>query len=406
MFKSYKFRIYPNKEQRVLLAKTFGCTRFIWNKMFGDKEEYYKKTKKNLNVTPAMYKEEFPWLKEVDSLSLANVQMQLNQSYTNFSKNKKHFNKPKFKSKHSNKNSYTTNKNAKFNNIQLLDGYIKLPKLTPIKIKQHRELPDDCKLKSVTVSKSASDKYYASILVEYEKETIYEKDIAKTVGLDMSMTDFVVTSDGEKANHPHWLKKSAKKLARQQRKLSNKVKGSNNYLKQKKRVAIVHEKIANQRKDSIEKASRGFINRFDYIVLEDINLQQMSSNLSKYKLGKSVADLGFGMFRTRLEQKANEEGKEVIKIDKWFPSSQLCSSCGYRHHDLKLSERCWTCPDCNTAHDRDINASINLKNKFLADKQINTVGTTEFQACGEKSSGSLTRLVSETNLVEAGNTFL
>ena len=270
-----------------------------------------------------------------------------------------------------------------------------------IKIKQHREFPDDCKLKSVTISKSASGKYYASIKTEYEKEIIYEKDIAKTVGLDMSMTDFVVTSDGEKANHPHWLKKSAKKLARQQRKLSKKVKGSNNYLKQKKRVAIVNETIANQRKDSIEKASRGFINRYDYIVLETINLQQMSSKSSTYKLGKSVADLGFGMFRTRLEQKANEEGKEIIKIDKWFPSSQLCSNCGFRHHDLKLSERSWTCSSCNTTHDRDINAAINLKNKFLADKQIDTVGTTEIKACGEKSSGE-SLMVHETSLCETG----
>ena len=403
MFKAYKFRIYPNKEQQVLLTKVFGCGRFIWNKMLGDKVEHYKKTKKILNVTPAMYKEEREWLKEVDSMALCNVQMQLQQSFKNFSKNPQHFNKPKFKSKHSSKQSYTTNNNDKLN-IRLTDGHIRLPKLKLVKIKQHRGLPDNCKLKSVTVSKSASDKYYASILVEYEKEITYEKDIEKTVGLDMSMSDFVVTSDGEKANHPHWLKKSAKKLARQQRKLSKKVKGSNNYLKQKKRVAIVHETIANQRKDSIEKASRGFINKYDYIVLETINLQQIASNSNKYKLGKSVADLGFGMFRTRLEQKANEEGKEVIKIDKWFPSSQLCSNCGYRHHDLKLSERSWICPDCNTTHDRDINAAINLKNKFLADKTVitNTVGTTEIKACGKKNSGQ-SFMINETNLVEAGN---
>jgi len=374
MNKAYKFRIYPNKEQKILLNKTFGCTRFVWNIMLAEKKEYYEKNKKSIRLTPAKYKKEYDWLKEVDCFSLANVQLQQEKAYKNFFRNKK-FGFPKFKSKHNLKQTYTTN-NVK-NNIQLLAGYIKLPKLKQVKIKQHRQIIENSKLKSVTISKSASDKYYVSILVEYELKVDYKKNINKTVGLDMSMKNFIVTSDGEKANHPHWFRKSQTKLARQQRKLSKKSKGSNNRLKQKKKVAIIHEHIANQRKDYVEKLSRQLINQHDYFVLEDINMKNLQQSL---KLGKSVNDLGFGKFRERLQQKANEEGKKIIKIDKWFPSSKLCSRCGHKYSELKLSERSWTCGSCNTTHDRDINAAINLKNKFLQD----TVGTTGIsKACGQ-----------------------
>ena len=392
MNKAYKFRIYPNKEQQVLLLKTFGCTRFIWNSMLAGKSKYYEQHKESLYLTPAKYKKEYVWLREVDSLALANVQLQQEKAYRNFFKNKK-FGFPRFKFKHNPKQNYTTN-NVN-NNIELIDDKIKLPKLKLVKIKQHRQIIKNSRLKSVTVSKTASDKYYVSILIEYEKQIQYTKRINKTVGLDMSMGNFIVTSDGKKANHPHWFRKTQLKLARQQRKLSKKTKGSQNRLKQKKKVAIVHEKIFNKRKDYIEKLSRKLINQYDYIVLEDINMQSMSRCL---KLGKSVHDLSFGLFRNRLKQKAVEEGKEVIKIDKWFPSSQLCSICGYKYSKLKLSERDWTCSQCGVQHDRDINAATNLKQKFLQD----TVGTTGFQACEEESSG-LSVMKSETILCETGS---
>jgi putative transposase len=392
MNKVYKFRLYPNKEQQVLLAKTFGCTRFIWNQMLNEKQEYYKKEKKSIRLTPAKYKKEYSWLKEVDSLSLANVQLQQEKAYNNFFRNKK-FGFPKFKSKQNPKQSYTTN--YVNNNIKLENNLIKLPKLGLVKINQHREIIQNSKLKSVTISKSASDKYFVSILVEYDLEVNYQKNINKTIGLDMSMDNFYVSNEGEKANHPHWYRKYQSKLKRQQQSLSRKIKGSKNRLKQKKKVAIIHETISNKRNDFIEKTSRSLVNRFDYIVVEDINLQNMQQCL---KLGKSVSDLGFGKFKERLQQKAAETGKEIIKIDKWFPSSKLCSNCCNKYSELKLKERIWTCKSCGTTHDRDINAAINLKNKFLQD----TVGITEFQACGEKSSG-LQLVVSETILNEAGS---
>jgi putative transposase len=225
-------------------------------------------------------------------------------------------------------------------------------------------------------------------------EVKYQKDINKVIGLDMSFENFYVSDGGEKANHPHWYRKYKSKLKRQQQSLSKKQKGSKNRIKQKKKVAIVHETILNKRNDFIEKTSRSLINRFDYIVLEDINLKNMSRCLN---FGKSISDLGFGKFRERLQQKANETGKQVIKIDKWFPSSQLCNCCGYKYSELKLSERSWTCKDCGLTHDRDINAAINIRNYFLK----NTVGTTEFQAYREVSSG-LTSWLNETDLDEVG----
>jgi putative transposase len=397
MNKAYKFRLYPNEKQQVLLAKTFGCTRFIYNQMLAERKDYYDKNKQDKSKlknhkykTEKQYKQEFDWMKEVDSISLQQSRINLETAYKNFFRNKK-FGFPKFKSKHDFKSSFRTVLVG--NNIKLENNLIKLPRLGLVKIKQHRDVVG--KIKSATVSKSASDKYFISILVEYELEANYQKNINKTIGLDMSMDNFYVSNEGEKANHPRWYRKYQSKLKRQQQSLSRKIKGSKNRLKQKKKVAIIHETISNKRNDFIEKISRSLINRFDYIVLEDINLQNMQQCL---KLGKSVSDLGFGTFRERLRQKAIEVGKEIIKIDKWFPSSKLCSNCGNKYSELKLKERIWTCDNCNITHDRDINAAINLKNKFLQD----TVGITEFQACGEKSSG-LQLVVSETVLSEAGS---
>jgi len=391
MNKAFKYRIYPNQEQQVLLNKTFGCTRFIWNQMLNDKKEYHEEHKKSLKVTPASYKKEYEWLKEVDSLSLANVQLQQEQAYKNFFKNPSHFEPPKFKSKHSCKQSYRTN--CVNGNIRFEDGKLKLPKLGLVKTKLHRDLVGT--LKSVTISKSASGKFYASILTEYHPVIEKKTDISKTVGLDMSMEHFYVTSEGTKAKFPRWYRKMQSKLIRAQRKLNKKQIGSKNRDRQRIRVAKIHEDITNHRKDFIEKHSTNLLKKYDYVVLEDINLSQMKRCL---KLGKSVSDLGFGMFRDRLKQKADELGKRIVKLDKWFPSSKLCSFCGYVHKDLQIKDRIWSCSFCGTTHDRDINAAINLKKKFIED----TAGAVGFQACGEISSGSVETL-SETNFVEAGS---
>ena len=352
MNKAYKFRIYPDREQKLLFEKTFGCVRFIYNKMLADKIEYYKETKQRLNNTPAQYKKEFEWLKEVDSLALANAQMNLQSAYNKFFRNPK-VGFPKFKSKKKSKNTYTTN------NLSLMHSKIKLPKVGYVKIKQHRQIPDDYKIKSATISKTASGKYYISILTEYYykvPERILNKDNA--LGLDYASHSFYVDSQGREANYPRFYRQSQDKLATEQRKLANMKYGSNNFQKQKVKVATIHEHIANQRKDWLHKLSYRLSRDYDYICVEDINMKNMSQSL---RLGKSTLDNGFGMFRTFLQYKLEEKGKRLIKIDKWFPSSKMCRFCGAVNSSLKLADRIWTC-DCGKTLNRDENAAINILN--------------------------------------------
>ena len=358
MNKSYKFRIYPNKEQQILFAKTFGCVRFIYNKMLGDKIEYYGKTKEKLKNTPAMYKNEFEWLKEVDSLALANAQLNLETAYNNFVRSPK-VGFPKFKSKKRNRNSYTTNRIK--TNIRLENGYLILPKVKAVKIKQHRQIPQDYKLKSVTVSLTPSGKYYASILFEYEKQ-VEQKELNNFVGLDFSMKELYVASDNSSACYPRFYRQAQEKLAREQRKLSKMQKGSNNRNKQRIIVAKLHEKVANQRKDFLHKLSRQITNAYDCVCIEDLNMKGMSQALN---FGKSVSDNGWGMFTIFLNYKLEEQGKRLIKIDKWFPSSKMCSHCGNVKDTLRLSERQYTCEHCGTQLNRDYNASINIKNEGM-----------------------------------------
>ena len=271
MLKAYKFRLYPNKEQEIYFSKCFGSVRFIYNKMLNDKIEYYKKNNKMLNNTPAQYKKEYIWLKEVDSLALANAQMNLDKAYKNFFRDKS-VGFPKFKSKKNNYYSYTTN-NQK-NTIDIVDGkYIKLPKLkTLIRIKQHRQIPKDGKIKSATISKNPSGKYYISILVEQEIKELPKNEFA--IGIDLGLTDFAITSDGVKYSNPRYLRKSLNKLAKEQRKLSRKKKGSKNRNKQRIKVAKLYEKIANQRKDFLHKLSSELINENQVICLEDLQVKK------------------------------------------------------------------------------------------------------------------------------------
>lgn len=360
MNKAYKFRIYPNEEQRILFAKTFGCVRFIYNKMLSDKIEYYHQTQKKLNNTPAQYKTEFPWLKEVDSLALANAQMNLQKAYNNFFSNPKKFGFPKFKSKRRSQKSYTTN-NQK-DSVKIENGYIQLPKTGLVKIKQHRDIPDYYKIKSVTISQNAGGEYFASVLFEYEEE-ITMKELENFIGLDFSMHELYVDSNGQCPQFPRYYRLSEKKLQREQRKLSKMVKGSKNREKQRIRVAKLHEKIANQRKDFLHKQSRRIANVYDCVCIENLNMQTMAQSLN---FGKSVSDNGWGMFTAFLKYKLEELGKRLVKIDRFFASSQLCSVCGYQNPDTKnLSVREWICPCCQTHHDRDVNAAINIRNEGM-----------------------------------------
>ena len=342
-----------------MLAKTFGCVRFIYNRMLSDKIKHYEETKQKLNNTPAQYKKEFEWLKEVDSLALANAQINLQTAYKNFFRSPK-VGFPKFKSKKSNHRSYTTN--CVNGNIKLVNGLLTLPKVGKIKMKQHRQIPSDYKLKSVTVSQTPSGKYYASILFEYENQV--SQVIPQTfLGLDFSMHELYKDSNGNEPQYPRYYRQAEKKLAREQRKLSLMQKGSNNRNKQRVKVAKLHEKVASQRKDFLHKQSRQIANVYDCVCIEDLDMKAMSQSL---RFGKSVSDNGWGMFTTFLAYKLEEMGKQLVKVDKFFASSQTCSVGGYKNSETKnLAVRAWDCPECGTHHDRDVNAAINIRNEGM-----------------------------------------
>jgi len=367
MNKAYNFRLYPTKEQEILFAKTFGCVRFVYNKMLAERKDTYEQfkddkeeLKKHKSPTPAKYKSEFEWLKEVDSLALANAQMNLQTAYNNFFRDK-NVGFPKFKSKHRDKNSYTTN-NVN-NNIRIVDKKIKLPKLGLVSVKQHRQIPSNQIIKSCTISKTPSGKFYISILVEFEQEIILVSPKKENVlGLDMDMKNFYTDNQNMKADYPRFYRNSLEKLAIEQRKLSKCVKGSNNRNKQRLKVARLHEKIANQRKDFLHKKSRELVNLYDAIIIEDLNMKAMSQCLN---LGKSVSDNAWGMFTVFLKYKLDNEGKLLVRVDKWFPSSKKCNDCGEINKELQLSDREWICKSCGCIIDRDYNAAKNIRDEGL-----------------------------------------
>lgn len=361
--KAYKFRLYPTKEQEQLLAKTFGCVRFVYNKMLEERLQIYEKFKDDKEAlktqtfpTPAKYKKDFPWLKEVDSLALANAQLNLQKAYQNFFTGRAGF--PRFK-----RQSYTTN--VVNGNIKLSDGYIKLPKLKWIKVKQHRDIPPHHIIKSCTITKTKTGQYFISILTEYEHQPV-PKQVKNVVGLDFSMHTLYVDSEGKRANYPCFYRQALQKLTKEQRVLSRRKKGSNRWHKQRLKVARLHEKITNQRKDFLHKASRQLANRYDGVVIEDLNMKGMSQ---AFHFGKSVHDNAWGMFTTFLQYKLEEQGKPLIKIDKWFPSSKTCSRCGRVKASLSLSERIFRC-ECGFEADRDMNAASNIKKEGMKQSRI------------------------------------
>ena len=352
MLKAYKYRIYPDAEQMQFFAKCFGCVRFVYNRMLSDRIEHYNLTGKSLNNTPAQYKSEFTWLKEVDSLALANAQMNLNTAYRNFFRDKSN-GFPKFKSKKNNNFSYTTN-NQK-GTVYVENGYIKLPKLkSPVKIRQHRSFEGG--IKSCTISKAPSGKYHISILVETEIQKLPASDMR--VGIDVGIKDFAVLSNGEAYKNPKHLRKSEKRLAKLQRDLSRKQIGSSNRNKARIKVAKLHEKIANQRMDFLHKKSTEIIRKNQAIVIEDLKVKNLMKN---HNLAKSIAEVSWSRFREMLDYKSRWYGRELINAPPDYPSSQLCSDCGNRSSQTKdLACRVYICPECGLEIDRDYNASLNL----------------------------------------------
>ena len=327
--------------------------------MLSDKINYYEETKQKLNNTPAQYKSKFPWLKEVDSLALANAQMNLQTAYNSFFRNTK-IGFPKFKSKKSNRRSYTTN--CVNGNISIDNGFLKLPKVGLVKLKQHRHILSNYKLKSVTISQTPSGKYYASVLFEYENQ-IQEQELHDFLGLDFSMHGLYKDSNGNEPAYPRYYRQAEERLKREQRKLTLMQKGSKNRSKQRIKVANLHEKVANQRKDFLHKQSRQIANAYDCVCIENLDMKAMSQSLN---FGKSVADDGWGMFVTFLKYKLEETGKRLVKVNKFFASSQICNVCGYKNTATKnLSIRAWDCPECGAHHNRDINAAINIRNEGM-----------------------------------------
>ena len=360
--KAIKCVLYPNLEQTILLGKTFGCCRKIYNLMLSDKMNHYQETKEMLHNTPAQYKKEYAYLREVDSLALANEQINLERAFKNFFDGRADF--PKFKSKHKDKPSYTTNLlngNIRFSE----DGRrIKLPKLGWVKIRVHRDIPDFWVLESCTVSKCPAGGYEAAILFEYETGDVKRDiDVNNSLGLDYSSPDFYVDSEGRKAGRHRYYRESEEKLSREQRKLSKMVFCSKNYYRQKRKIAKLQRHISNQRKDFIHKLSTKLADKYDLICIEDIDLHEMAQTLN---LGKSTSDNGFGMFREFLKYKMEDRGKVLWVIDKWFPSSQTCHVCGTKHPITKdLSVREWVCPECGTILSRDWNAAVNIRNEGI-----------------------------------------
>ena len=371
MNKAIKYRLYPTTEQCIIFAKTFGCCRKIYNLMLSDKISSYKVSKSFGKQTPAMYKEKYRYLKEVDSLALANVQLDLQGALRNCfdRKRKKRNGFPKFKSaKHSRKSYTTNNQNGTVAIID--DRYLRLPKIGKVRAEIHRQPESGWKLKSATISQDSDGKYYASVLFEYDKAISVVPLSDNVIGLDYASDGLYVDDNGNIGSNHKYYRESHKKLAKAQKKLSRK-KGSrkneaksNNYLKQLRKLNRIHKHIANQRLDNLHKKSTEIANQYDVVCVESLNMRNMATK--SFGNGKATLDNGYGMFLNMLEYKLKDRGKYFVKVDKWYPSSQMCHCCGARHPEMKdLSIRIMRC-GCGLLMNRDQNAAINIKNEGLS----------------------------------------
>ena len=369
--RTYKFRLYPNKAQTELLAKHFGCSRFVYNYFLNQRKEQYRLTGKSDNyyaqaktLTILKKQEETAWLKDVNAQTLQFAIRSLEAAYNNFFKKRAKF--PNFKSKHS-KNSFTVPQSA-----SVAGGRLFIRKFTEgIKCRVHREIKG--KIGKIIITKTPSGKYFVSVFTEEEYETPLKKT-GKSVGVDMGLKNLLITSYGETFKNNRYTRRYEHKLAKAQRHLSRKKKGSRGFESQKLKVARLHEKIANSRADYLHKCSISLVRRYDTICIEDLNVKGMVKN---HRIAKSVTDAGWGSFVTMLTYKAEWNGKKIVKVDRFFPSSQTCNVCGHVNKDIKdLSVREWECPECHTHHDRDINAAVNILRFGLNNISAGTVDYT------------------------------
>ena len=396
MFQAYKYRIYPPIEQQIALAKSFGCCRWYWNYALNLCQETYKTTGKGLSRTTIQgllpqLKKEYLWLTDAYSQCLQVVALNLYTAYKNFFEKRARL--PRFKSKHG-RQSISYPQNVKFEG-----DYLKLPgKIGLVYCVRHR--PCEGTIKTVTVSKNPDGKYYASVLVDDGKETPNPSTNGKAIGIDLGLTHFAITSDGDKYNNPKHFVKHEHNLKRKQQKLSRKQKGSQSRQKARLKVAKVHAKISRCREDFLHKLSRKIVNENQVIAVEDLGVKNLVRN---HKLAKAISDCGWGMFCTMLKYKAEKEGKTYREVDRFFPSSKTCNVCLNQVSSLPLDIRNWTCEHCQTIHDRDINASINIKNEALRILSLGTSDTANLREC--QSSGK-TSVLSDAIPVEVGSQHL
>lgn len=358
MLKTYKYKLNPSKEQEILLNKHFGCVRFVYNYFLNERKKEYETNKQTLNyydnanaLTQLKKKEETFWLKEVNAQSLQYSLKCLDGAYVNFFKERTKF--PQFKSK-KDKNSFTVPQYTKIEKNKLIIRKFK----EGINIILHKPLIGV--IKNCTITKTSTNKFFVSILVETEHIKLSKTN--KSIGIDLGLKDFVITSDGYKYKNNKYTKTYEKKLKIAQQHLSRKKKDSNRYKQQRLKAAKIHEKITNSRIDNLHKISHDLITKYDIIYLEDLNIKGMVKN---HKLAKHISDASWGNFVNMLIYKAEWNNKEIIKINRFYPSSKACNICGYINQDLKLDIRSWICPICNTNHDRDINAAKNIYKEGL-----------------------------------------
>ena len=362
---AYRFYGEPTDEQKAQFSRTFGCARWLYNQMTATYKDAVKEQVPAVFHSPAWYKDDYPWLREVDSLALANVQINFQNALSEHRKGNR--GAPSFKKKSDYNDSYTTN--FVNGNISFApgkrNGHLHLPKTEgTILIHCHRPVRPNGTLKSVTVTREPNGRYYFSILFEYDLvKPDYKINPDRAIGLDMSMHHFYVDSNGETVDYGKPYHNIQDRLAREQRKLSHMKIGSSNYGKQRRKIASLHAKAKHQRKDALHKLSRNLVDKYDIIGVEDLNMKGMSQALN---FGRSVGDKGWGIFTSFLAYKAAKRGKYFVKVDRFFPSSQMCHECGTLYKGVKnLSVREWTCPSCGCHHGRDVNAAINLRSEAV-----------------------------------------